>query len=109
MATDQMINKKTLTLVGTVVTVLIGGIGVSLALSNSSAKNNENPIAVTTTSLEPEMRFGNPTTVPEEVPTKVSEPSTSTTSVSVPQPANAISGVISDDDGQDQGEQDDDD
>lgn len=102
-----MINKKTLTIAGTVLAVLIGGVGISLALPNSSVEKNENPTPVTTTSLEPEVRFGNPTTALEEDPAHVSGPSTSTTSISVSQPATAISGVNSDDDdGQDHDEQD---
>jgi hypothetical protein len=97
-AINQMLNQKSLTLVGTVVAVLIGGVGVSLALSSPTAKTNEDPISVTTTVLEPEVTIENLPIVTEPDPGTDSLPSASTTTTSVSQPASGISGNIGDDD-----------
>jgi hypothetical protein len=97
-AINQMLNRKSLTLAGTVVAVLIGGVGVSLALSSPSAKTNEDPIFVTTTVLEPVVTIGNLPIVTEPDPSTDSLPATSTTTTSASQPASGISGNIGDDD-----------
>lgn len=104
MAIHQMLNQKSLTLAGTVVAVLIGGVGVSIALSSPTAKNNEDPIPVTTTALGPEVTIGNLPIVTELDPSTDSLPGASTTTTSVAQPASGISGNIADDEDGDEGD-----
>lgn len=104
MAIHQMLNQKSLTLAGTVVAVLIGGVGVSLALSSPTAKNNEDPIPVSTTALGPEVTIENLPIVTEPDPSTDSVPGASTTTTSVAQPASGISGNIADDEDDDEGD-----
>jgi len=102
MAINQILSGKSLTLAATVAAVLIGGVGVSLALSSPTAKTNEDPISVTTTVLEPVVTIGNLPSITEPDPGTDSLPSASTTTTSVSQPASGISGNIGDDDDDDE-------
>ena len=98
MAINQMLNQKSLTLVGTVIAVLIGGVGVSLALSSPAAQKNEDPLTVSTTALGPEVTIENLPIVTEPDPSTDSAPASSMTTTSASQPASGISGNVTDDD-----------
>ena len=98
MAINQMLNQKSLTLVGTVVAVLIGGVGVSLALSSPAAQKNEDPLTVSTTALGPEVTIENLPIVTELDPSTDSAPTSSMSTTSASQPASGISGIVTDDD-----------
>ena len=98
MAIHQMLNQKSLTLVGTVVAVLIGGVGVSLALSSPAAQKNEDPLTVSTTALGPEVTIENLPIVTELDPSTDSAPTSSMTTTSASQPASGISGNVTDED-----------
>ena len=108
MAIHQMLNQKSLTLVGTVVAVLIGGVGVSLALSSPAAQKNEDPLTVSTTALGPEVTIENLPIVTEPDPSTDSAPTSSMTTTSASQPASGLSGIVIDDD-EDEYEDDDED
>ena len=101
MAINQMLNQKSLTLVGTVVAVLIGGVGVSLALSSPAAQKNEDPLTVSTTALGPEVTIENLPIVTELDPSTDSAPTSSMSTTSASQPASGISGIVTDDDDDD--------
>ena len=98
MAINQMLNQKSLTLVGTVIAVLIGGVGVSLALSSPAAQKNEDPLTVSTTALGPEVTIENLPIVTEPDPSTDSAPASSMTTTSASQPASGISGNVTDED-----------
>ena len=98
MAINQMLNQKSLTLVGTVIAVLIGGVGVSLALSSPAAQKNEDPLTVSTTALGPEVTIENLPIVTELDPSTDSAPTSSMSTTSASQPASGISGIVTDDD-----------
>jgi len=108
MAINQILSGKSLTLAGTVLAVLIGGVGVSLALSSPTAQKNEDPLTVTTAALEPEVTIENLPIVTEPDLSTDSLPSTSMTTTSASQPASGISGNIGDDDDDDEDDDDDD-
>ena len=108
MAINQILSGKSLTLAGTVVAVLIGGVGVSLALSSPTAQKNEDPLTVSTTALGPEVTIENLPIVTEPDLSTDSLPSASTTTTSVSQPASGISGNIGDDDDDDEMDDDED-
>lgn len=109
MAINQMLNQKSLTLVGTVVAVLIGGVGVSLALSSPAAQKNEDPLTVSTTALGPEVTIENLPIVTELDPSTDSAPTSSMSTTSASQPASGISGIVTDDDDDEDEDEDDDD
>ena len=109
MAINQMLNQKSLTLVGTVVAVLIGGVGVSLALSSPAAQKNEDPLTVSTTALGPEVTIENLPIVTELDPSTDSAPTSSMSTTSASQPASGISGIVTDDDDDDDEDEDEDD
>ena len=108
MAIHQMLNQKSLTLVGTVIAVLIGGVGVSLALSSPAAQKNEDPLTVSTTALGPEVTIENLPIVTEPDPSTDSAPTSSMTTTSASQPASGISGIVTDDDDDDDEDDDED-
>ena len=108
MAINQMLNQKSLTLVGTVVAVLIGGVGVSLALSSPAAQKNEDPLTVSTTALGPEVTIENLPIVTEPDPSTDSAPASSMTTTSASQPASGISGIVTDDDDDEDDDEDED-
>ena len=108
MAINQMLNQKSLTLVGTVVAVLIGGVGVSLALSSPAAQKNEDPLTVSTTALGPEVTIENLPIVTDLDPSTDSAPASSMSTTSASQPASGISGIVTDDDDDDDDEDEDD-
>ena len=109
MAIHQMLNQKSLTLVGTVIAVLIGGVGVSLALSSPAAQKNEDPLTVSTTALGPEVTIENLPIVTEPDPSTDSAPTSSMTTTSASQPASGISGNVTDEDDDEYDEEDEDD
>ena len=108
MAIHQMLNQKSLTLVGTVIAVLIGGVGVSLALSSPAAQKNEDPLTVSTTALGPEVTIENLPIVTEPDPSTDSAPASSMTTTSASQPASGISGNVTDEDDDEYDDEDDD-
>ena len=109
MAINQMLNQKSLTLVGTVIAVLIGGVGVSLALSSPAAQKNEDPLTVSTTALGPEVTIENLPIVTEPDPSTDSAPASSMTTTSASQPASGISGNVTDEDDDEYDDEDEDD
>ena len=108
MAINQMLNQKSLTLVGTVIAVLIGGVGVSLALSSPAAQKNEDPLTVSTTALGPEVTIENLPIVTDLDPSTDSAPASSMTTTSASQPASGISGNVTDEDDDEYDDEDDD-
>ena len=108
MAINQMLNQKSLTLVGTVVAVLIGGVGVSLALSSPAAQKNEDPLTVSTTALGPEVTIENLPIVTEPDPSTDSAPTSSIKNTTASQPASGISGIVIDDDDDEDDDEDED-